>query len=38
MKLTLGKIAAHVIIFVAVMVVISALGIWFDTGPVVSSP
>jgi hypothetical protein len=33
-----AKIAAHVVIFVVVIVVMSALSIWLGIGPVVLSP
>jgi hypothetical protein len=38
MRVTATKIAVHVAIFVAVIVVMSALSIWLGTGPVVLSP
>ena len=38
MKFAPRKIAIHTIIFVAAIVLISVIGIWFDTGPVVLSP
>ena len=31
----LRRVAQHVLVFVAAIVVISAAGIWFDLGPVV---
>lgn len=38
MKSTSRKLGAHIIIFIVALVVISAVGIWLDTGPVVLSP
>jgi hypothetical protein len=38
MKFTPAKIAAHVVIFVLLIVVMTALSIWLGTGPVVLSP
>jgi hypothetical protein len=38
MNPTASKIAFHVMLFVLLMVVMSALSIWFGTGPVVLSP
>jgi hypothetical protein len=38
MRLTPAKIAAHVVIFVLLIVVTLALSIWLGTGPVVLSP
>ena len=37
MKPTAAKIATHVVLFVALIVVMSALSIWLGTGPVVLS-
>jgi hypothetical protein len=34
----LGWIAVHVVLFVVLMVVMSAVSIWLGTGPVVLSP
>ena len=33
-----AKIAAHVAVFVVVIVVMSAVSIWFGTGPIMLSP
>jgi len=33
----LRKIALHILIFIAVLVIIGAVGIWFGLGPVVHS-
>ena len=38
MKPTSARIAVHVVMFVALVVVMSALSIWLGTGPVVLSP
>jgi len=38
MRPTPAKIAGHVLVFVAVMVLMSALAIWLGIGPVVLSP
>ncbi len=38
MRPTPAKIAVHVVIFVVVIVVMSALSIWLGTGPVLFSP
>ena len=38
MRSTPAKIAAHVVVFVVVIVVMSAVSIWFGLGPVVLSP
>jgi hypothetical protein len=38
MRSTPAKIAVHVLIFVVLIVVMSAVSIWLGTGPVVSSP
>jgi hypothetical protein len=38
MKPTSAKIAVHVVLFVVLMVVMSAVSIWLGTGPVVLSP
>jgi hypothetical protein len=38
MRSTPAKIAIHVVIFVVVIVVMSALSIWLGTGPVLFSP
>jgi hypothetical protein len=36
--MTLRKMAVHIIIFVVVLVAMSAVSIWLGTGPVVLSP
>jgi t-SNARE complex subunit (syntaxin) len=38
MKRRSAKIAVHVVIFVVLIVVMSAVSIWLGTGPVVLSP
>jgi hypothetical protein len=38
MRSTPAKIAFHIVIFVVVIVVMSALSIWLGTGPVLFSP
>jgi hypothetical protein len=38
MRSTRAKIAVHVVIFVAIIVVMSALSIWLGIGPVLLSP
>jgi hypothetical protein len=38
MRSTPAKITIHVVIFVVVIVVMSALSIWLGTGPVLFSP
>jgi hypothetical protein len=38
MKWTPEKIAVHVVLFIVVIVVMSAVSIWLDTGPVLLSP
>jgi len=38
MTMQIRKIAAHVILFVLVIVLMSAIAIWFGLGPVVLSP
>lgn len=38
MRSARAKIAAHVVVFVVVIVVMSAVSIWFGIGPVVLSP
>ena len=38
MKPTLPKIAVHTVMFIVVIVLMSALSIWLGTGPVVLSP
>ncbi len=37
MRWTPAKIVAHVVLFIVVIVVMSAVSIWFGTGPVVLS-
>jgi hypothetical protein len=38
LAMKLRRMAVHIIIFVAVIVAISALSIWLGTGPVLLSP
>jgi hypothetical protein len=38
MKPTPAKIAVHVVLFVVLIMVMSAVSIWLGTGPVVLSP
>jgi hypothetical protein len=38
MRWTPAKIALHVVIFVVVIVIMSAVSIWLGTGPVLFSP
>jgi hypothetical protein len=38
MKPTSAKIAVHVVMFIVLLVVMTALSIWLGTGPVVLSP
>jgi hypothetical protein len=38
MKPTSARVAVHVVLFVVLIVVMSAVSIWLGTGPVVLSP
>jgi len=38
MRSARAKITAHVVVFVVVIVVMSAVSIWFGTGPIMLSP
>ena len=38
MRSTRAKVAAHVLVFVVVIVVMSAVSLWLGLGPVVLSP
>jgi len=38
MRSTPAKIVAHVILFIVVIVLMSAVSIWLGTGPVLQSP